>query len=83
MNEPHSTWLHHVGDAIRAACSAVPPPVARAFFVGALAILLIWVLTLPGRRTRPPAGEPGGWSANLKLWAAVALTIQIAIYLIF
>jgi hypothetical protein len=83
MNEPRSTLLHHAGDAIRAAFSAVPSPVARAFFVGALVILLIWVLCLPKHRTRPREGEPGGWSANLKLWAAVALTIQITIYLIF
>ena len=38
-----------------------------------------WVLSLPRSETTPP-GRDSGWDANLKLWAAVALLIQIAIY---
>lgn len=77
------TPLHDFGDAIREALTAVPTSAARALFIAVLAVLLIWVLRLPRERTRPAEGEPAGWSSNLKLWAALALVIQITIYLIF
>lgn len=77
------TPLHGFGDVIREALAGVPVTAARALFIAVLCVLLIWVLRLPRERVRPPRETPAGWSSNLKLWAAVALTIQILIYLVF
>ncbi|MCP5539877.1 MAG: hypothetical protein H7A53_13545 [Akkermansiaceae bacterium] len=80
------TPLHYFGGAIRDAMTAVPMIWVRALFVGLLLALLAWVLCLPRGRVTPPGAadaEARGWSSNLKLWAALALGLQIAIYLIF
>ena len=78
------TPLHWIGDTVRQAMMAVPMSVVRAIFVALLLALLVWVLRLPKERTRPPEGSDGAdhWSANLKLWAAIALILQIVIYLL-
>lgn len=81
--EPGITLLHRVGDGLRELMTAVPLPAVRAIFVALLLALLVWVLRLPRERVRPPADAPGDWSSNLKLWAAVALGIQVLIYLVF
>lgn len=72
------TPLHALGNALRDLLSQIPLSAVRVIFVLLLVVLLIWVLSLPRSETRPP-GEPR-WDANLKLWAAIALLIQIAIY---
>ncbi|MCB1086613.1 MAG: hypothetical protein KDM63_06180 [Verrucomicrobiae bacterium] len=77
------TLLHHAGSAIRGWLTAVSPAESRAIFVVLLVGLLLWVLRLPRERVCPPGDEPAGWSSNLKLWAALALAIQIVIYLTF
>lgn len=77
------TPLHELGDAIRGVFTSVPVTAVRWLFIALLLALLIWVVTLPRDRVRPPAEAGAGWSANLKLWAAIALAIQIGIYLIF
>ena len=76
------TPLHWFGDLVRNAMLAVPMGVVRAIFVGLLLALLVWVLRLPKERVRPPEGERAGWSSNLKLWAAIALVLQVLIYLL-
>jgi hypothetical protein len=76
------TPLHWFGDFVRDAMMAVPMGVVRAIFVGLLLALLVWVLRLPKERVQPPEEERGGWSANLKLWAAIALLLQVLIYLL-
>jgi len=75
------TPLHVVGDALRDLLMRVPLQAVRALFVFLPLIILIWVLTLPRSATTPPAGR-GGWSENLKFGAALALIIQIAIYVL-
>lgn len=77
------TPLHDFGDALRDVFTAVPVTTVRWLFIALLLGLLIWVVTLPRDRVRPPVEAGAGWSSNLKLWAAVALVIQIGIYLIF
>jgi hypothetical protein len=78
------TPLHWIGEAIRQAVLAVPMGVVRALFVALFLGLLVWVLRLPGERTRQPVTGDGraGLSGNLKLWAALALLIQALIYLL-
>lgn len=73
------TPLHALGDFLRNLLSQVPLWAVRVIFVLLLVVLLVWVLSLPRTEMRPPGGQPR-WDANLKLWAAVALLIQIAIY---
>jgi hypothetical protein len=51
----------------------------RLLFVASLVALLIWVLRLPATATSPPGGAKR-WDENLKIGAAVALSIQILIY---
>jgi hypothetical protein len=71
--------LHQIGDLLREALLAVPLWAARVLFLALPVVVLVWVLTLPGAETRPP-GRPARASENLKIWAALALVIQIVIY---
>ena len=73
------TPLHALGSFLRDLLSQVPLSAVRVIFVLLPVVLLVWVLSLPRSETTPPDREPR-WDANLKLWAAVALLIQIAIY---
>ena len=75
------TPLHHIGEFFRNLLLHVPLGVARALFVAVPLTLLLWVLWLPRRQTTP--GTPNSKPAeNLKIWAALALGIQVLIYLI-
>ena len=75
------TPLHTVGNTLRELLSQIPLPVVRLLFLSLPVLLLIWVLRLPRAETTPPGAESRvRWDENLKLWAAVALAIQIAIY---
>ena len=72
------TPLHALGNTLRDLLSRIPLSAVRVIFVLVPLVLLIWVLSLPRNETRPPG--QARWDANLKLWAGVALLIQIAIY---
>jgi hypothetical protein len=75
------TPLHTIGNFVRDAFLQVPLPLARTLFIALPALLLVWVLSLPKEAVAcPNATAPPRWDENLKLWAAVALTIQVAIY---
>jgi hypothetical protein len=73
------TPLHYLGDLVRELFARIPLPVARAIFLAVPVLLLVWVLRLPREETTPPEGT-GRWDANLKVWAAAALVLQIVIY---
>lgn len=73
------TPLHDFGELLRQALQTVPLRAVRILFVASLAALLVWVLRLPPAATTPPGGAKR-WDENLKLGAALALTIQILIY---
>jgi hypothetical protein len=76
------TILHTVGDQLRELFAAIPLPVVRWVFLAVPVLLLVWVLLWPRRAVTPPEGT-GRWDENLRLWAAVALIMQIVIYSIF
>lgn len=78
-----TTWMHTVGTGLREVLMQIPLGVVRVLLVLVLVVLLLWVLRLPREMTRPPEGEAGGFSGNLKIWAAVALGLQIVIYCLF
>ena len=73
------TPLHHIGEFCRNLLLQVPLPVVRGLFLLPLIALLIWVLRLPRAETTDP-DRPLRLAENLKLWAALALLIQITIY---
>jgi len=73
------TPLHQFGEFVRQALATIPLPAARALFIALLVAVLIWTLLLP-REATTPTGHSGRLTENLKLWAAVALLIQLAIY---
>lgn len=76
------TILHSIGDQLRELFASIPLPVVRWMFLAVPVLLLVWVLLLPRRAVAPPEGT-GRWDENLRLWAAVALLLQIVIYWIF
>lgn len=73
------TPLHRIGDFIRDLLLRVPLPAARALFIALPLGLLVWVLTLPREETTPLATTVRRCE-DLRLWAALALGIQILIY---
>lgn len=75
------TPLHHFGDALRTAMLGIPLPAVRVLFVLTLLIVLVWVLRLPTSTVTPPGGAKH-WDENLKVGAALALVLQLAIYTI-
>ena len=77
------TPLHAIGDWIRHILLLIPIGTARGLFVLMLLGLLVWVLCLPKHVTRRAESvpEPTALSEDLKVWAGLALGIQIVIYL--
>ncbi len=75
------TPLHHIGEFVRDALLAIPLWAVRTLFVGSLVVLLIWVLRLPRRATTPPEGAQR-WDENLKGPAALAVVVQVVVYLL-
>jgi hypothetical protein len=58
----------------------VPLEVARGIFVVLMVALLVWVLALPTAQVTPP-GRPARAGENLKIWAALAVGVQVLIYI--
>lgn len=73
-----TTFLHHIGDAIREMMAAVPLPLVGWVFVAIPAALLLWVLTC---RISPEDEDTDPRATRLiRIGAAVALLLQIVIY---
>ena len=73
------TLLHTLGEFVRELLAWIPLSWGRGLFVAVPVLLLIWVLALP-REATTSKEYPRRISGNLKLWASVALLIQIAVY---
>ena len=71
--------LHHVGEFLRELLLAIPMPVVRALFLAVPLILLAWVLLLPRKQVTAPDGEAGR-GGNLRIWAVLALALQVLVY---
>lgn len=72
--------LHYFGDFIRELLLKVPLPFARALFVLLMLALLIWILTLP-RKEVTRSESSNRLSENLRIWAALALFVQVIVYI--
>ena len=75
----NSTPLHSFGDWIRNALIGIPLPTVRWIFIACLVAVLLAVWRLPNSETTPETGSQR-WDDNLKIWASLALIIQIVIY---
>jgi hypothetical protein len=74
--------LHELGDGLRWAFGLIPLSWVRALFVAVPLVLMVWVLRLPTTATTPE-GRVGRWDENLKLWAWLALAVQVIVYCVF
>jgi hypothetical protein len=72
------TLLHFFGDWLRNLLMLFPRPAVRALFVALPVVVLFWMWLLP--RTRAVEHLSDGWTRDLKVWATLALVIQIVIY---
>jgi len=77
------TLLHQIGDYLRNGLQAVPLEAVRYLFMLLIATVLILILRLPTSETTPVKKGPVRWDENLKIWASLALLIQLVIYWIF
>jgi hypothetical protein len=73
------TPLHQFGESIRNVMLMIPLSAVRGLFLLTLIVLLIWVLRLPTAAVTPTGGAKR-WDENLKIGAALALLLQIAVY---
>lgn len=71
--------LHAIGDALRDFFLAIPLGYARALFVAIPLLLMGWVLSLPTREVTPN-GPVYRWDEDLRLWAWLALSLQVILY---
>jgi hypothetical protein len=60
---------------------AVPLPVVRFFFLGMLAVLAIWVFTLPSQRDTDEDGNPKSWLTDLRVMGIGLLALQSLCYI--
>lgn len=74
------TILHQIGEILRSTLQWIPLEVVRFLFLGLIATVLIIVLRLPKRETTPDILGTSRWDENLKIWAALALILQLLIY---
>lgn len=79
----HDTLLHQVGNFFRTSLQSIPLEMVRYLFLLLIATVLVIVLRLPKSETTPSRTGPVRWDENLKLWASLALLIQLAIYWLF
>jgi heme/copper-type cytochrome/quinol oxidase subunit 2 len=70
--------LHWIGDHLRSAFLLVPLWVAKGLFLGVFFALMVWVVQLPRSAATPSANSP--WHEDLRIWAWLALFIQLLAY---
>ena len=62
---------------------SVPLGVVRLIFLGILAALALWVLTLPSQSPEPVEGKKPSLLSDLRVFAIGLLLLQSIFYLIF
>ncbi len=75
----NSTPLHSLGDWLRSLLLGIPMPAVRWIFIACLVAVLLAIWRLPKSETTPENGS-NRWDENLKVWATLAILIQILIY---
>jgi len=77
-----TTFLHWIGDTLRSQLQLVPIWGARWLFLGLLLVLMGWVVQIPGDQATP-VGRRSQWYEDLRIWAWVALLMQLIVYSLF
>ena len=71
-----SSTLHSLGLTFLAATGK---SAGKWVFVGALALLILWLIVMPRQLIGQAAGAPPWWR-NVRVWAIVIAAIQLLIY---
>jgi hypothetical protein len=56
--------------------------IGRLAFAGVFALLVVWLLIIPGHRIGQAEHVPPWWK-NVRVWAIVIASSQIAVYLLW
>lgn len=67
-----------IGDQLRAGFLQIPLWAARGLFLTLLFGLMVWIVQMPKSATAPRADSP--WHEDLRVWAWLALVIQMFAY---
>jgi hypothetical protein len=70
--------LIEIGEQLRSAFLQIPMWAARALFLGVFLALMVWVVQLPKSVTTPKSDS--AWHEDLRLWAWLALVLQLLAY---
>ena len=70
--------LHWIGDQLRQSFVAIPLWAAKGLFLGLLFGLMVWIVQIPKSAATPHASA--AWHEDLRLWAWLALLIQMFVY---
>ena len=62
--------------------STAAPSMGKWVFIGAFALLLVWLILMP-RRLIGQEGSVPPWWRNVRVWAIVVNVVQILIYIVF
>ncbi len=76
------TFLHTIGEALRIQLEAVPLSIAKWLMIGVFLLMLFWVIQVSSRKATP-ADRSSIWFEDLRIWAWLALMIQVVIYGVF
>jgi hypothetical protein len=73
--KPFAEWLY-------AMVVAVPLPAVRFFFLGMLALIALWVFSLPVQRDKDEHGKDKSWYTDLRVMGVGLLALQSIFYII-
>lgn len=76
------TFLHWIGDVLRAQLDQVPLSTARWLFIGLYLVLILWIAQMPSARAVPHEKQPK-WYQDLRIWTWLTLLAQVVIYSVF
>ena len=76
------TFLHWIGETLRLQLERVPLSVARWLLIGVFLVLMFWVVQLRSSEATP-SDRQSKWYEDLRIWAWLALMMQVIIYSVF
>lgn len=74
--------VHFIGEQLRSVFLMIPMWFVKGLFIAVPLTLMIWVVRLPTARAVPP-GTTHRWDEDLRIWAWLALALQVLVYCIF
>ena len=83
MREWLAELLKPIAELMYAMVMSVPLGVVRLIFLGILAALALWAISLPAQRPEPVEGKKHSLLSDLRLFAVGLLLRQSIFYLIF